>query len=76
MQPVSLSDSELDVILDLARPLDPIMRGPFLEAVAKVLVQYRSDELGPGLINRLVKPLQRQFLSPIGALRHERHRAW
>ena len=30
----SLSDSELDVIINLAQPLDSAMRDPFLRAVA------------------------------------------
>jgi len=32
--PIALSDSQLDMILNAARPLQPDQRGPFLEAVA------------------------------------------
>jgi hypothetical protein len=35
MSPFSLSDAELDVIMNLAAPLNPVMRDPFLRAVAR-----------------------------------------
>ena len=71
----SLSDSELDVIMNLAQPLDPAMRDPFLRAVAIELGRYQSAEIGPGLINRVGRQLQRQFMTPsLGAV--PRSRAW
>jgi hypothetical protein len=35
MSPLSLSDAELDAIMNLAAPLNPVMRDPFLRAVAR-----------------------------------------
>jgi hypothetical protein len=57
----SLSDSELDVIMNLAQPLDPAMRDPFLRAVAIELRRYQPKDIGPGLIFRTAKALQREF---------------
>ena len=61
---MTLTDAELDVLLNLARPLDPAMRDPFLRAAAIELARYQSAELGPGLINRVGRLLQREFWSP------------
>ena len=58
----SLSDSELNVILNLAAPLDPAMRDPFLRAVAIELARHPADAIGPGLLQRLGRDLQRRFL--------------
>jgi hypothetical protein len=63
-RPVTLSDAELDVLLNLARPLDPAMRDPFLRAVAIELARYQPAELGPGLISRVARQMQREFWSP------------
>ena len=49
----SLSNSELDVIMNLALPLDPAMRNPFLGAVAVELRRYQPEDIGPGLISRV-----------------------
>ena len=35
MSPFSLSDAELDVIMNLAAPLNPVMRDPFLRAIVR-----------------------------------------
>jgi hypothetical protein len=51
MSPFSLA--ELDVIMNLARPLDPAMRDPFLRAVAIELARYPTEAIGPGMINRV-----------------------
>jgi hypothetical protein len=59
---LSLSDDELQIIFDLARPLEPALRDPFLQAVALALAKYPPEALGPGLIARVVRPLQREFL--------------
>jgi hypothetical protein len=56
----SLSDSELDVIMNLAQPLDPAMRDPFLRAVAAELRRYRPEDIGPGAVFRTAKALQRR----------------
>jgi hypothetical protein len=56
---LSLSDQELDVLMNLAKPLDPQLRDPFLRSVATELARY--PEVGPGLIFRIGKQLQREF---------------
>jgi hypothetical protein len=59
---LSLSDEELDVVMNLARPLEPQLRDPFLRSVASEL--ERHPEIGVGLIFRVGKQLQRDFLRP------------
>ena len=60
--PLSLSDDELQIIQDCARPLPPEDRAKFVEAVAGELEKYR--ELGPGLVSRVSRELQRQHFNP------------
>jgi hypothetical protein len=55
---VSLSDDELAVVMDAARPLSPKARHAFLIDVARELAKHR--ELGPGSIHRLVREMQRR----------------
>ena len=74
--PLSLSDSELDVIINLARPLEPEMRDAFLRAIATELARYQHEALGPGLVSRIGRQLQREFREtpPLNAM--PRSRAW
>jgi hypothetical protein len=75
MPPLALSDSELEVVMTLAAPIDPAMRDPFLRAVAIELGRYSAEAIGPGLISRVGRELQRQFLTPsLGSVPHSR--AW
>jgi hypothetical protein len=60
---LSLSDDELDVLVNLAQPLDPQMRDPFLRACAIELGRHRPEALGPGLVSRVGRELQRQFMT-------------
>lgn len=60
---LSLSDEELNAIISLARPIEAAMRDAFLRGMAKELARYR-DSIGPGLIFRVGKQLQREFLRP------------
>jgi hypothetical protein len=71
----SLSDAELDTIMNLAQPLDPLMRDPFLRAVAIELARYEPEAIGVGLINRIGRQLQREFLKAV-PLSPERKRVW
>ena len=48
MKPIKLTDAELDAVFSAARPLDPDLRDPFLQAVAHALQQDCSGEIGPG----------------------------
>jgi hypothetical protein len=57
---VSLSDDELTVITDLARPLPPASRSAFLAAVVEEASKYAV--LGPGLIARIAAGVQKTFL--------------
>ena len=63
MPVVSLSDTELTAIMDAARPLAPGDRDAFLRSVAAELAQY-PDELGPGVVHRLVREVQRRYFDP------------
>jgi hypothetical protein len=56
---LSLSDEELDIVINLSRPLEPELRDPFLRAVATELRRYKA--IGPGIIFRVGKQLQREF---------------
>lgn len=58
--PLNLSDDELRIIQDCARPLAPQDRAKFVEAVAGELEKYR--ELGP--VSRVSRELQRQHFNP------------
>jgi hypothetical protein len=71
----SLSDAELDTIMHLAQPIDPTLRDPFLRAVAIELARYEPEAIGVGLVNRVGRQLQREFLKAV-PLAPERKRAW
>jgi hypothetical protein len=61
--------------MSLAQPLDPAMRDAFLRAIAIELGRYQPAEIGPGLVNRVARGLQRQFMTPsLGPI--PRSRAW
>ena len=60
--PLALSDDELDAVMTAAQPLKPCDRDPFLRALAQELSHYQ--QLGPGLINKVARNLQRQFFDP------------
>jgi hypothetical protein len=62
MQPLKLSDSELDAVLAAARPITPDRRDEFLQAVADSLAGLR--ELGPGAVYRAIRSVQKQFFDP------------
>jgi hypothetical protein len=58
---LALNDNELDTVMAAARPLAPDLRDAFLHAVAHAL---RGHEIGPGLVARTCRELQRDFLDP------------
>jgi hypothetical protein len=62
MQPLRLSDAELDAVLLAARPIAPHRRDAFLQAVADALTVQR--ELGPGAVYRVIREVQREFFDP------------
>jgi hypothetical protein len=55
MKPIALTDGQLLAIQRAADPLHPEDRGPYLEKVAE-------NEIGDGLVGRVVREAQRQFL--------------
>jgi len=60
--PLSLSDSELAVIVEAASPLAPDRRAEFLQTVAAELGKHR--ELGEGLVARVARDAQRKVFAP------------
>jgi hypothetical protein len=69
MPPIRFSDSELDTLLDLARPLPVAQRDAFIRLVAAELAA--CGEIGPGAVYRVAAWAQRQLLDP-RALDHGR----
>jgi hypothetical protein len=65
---LSLSDSELSAIVEASRPLAPRDRAKFVEAVAVELSRF--PEIGPGIVGRVVRDLQKQHLSPPRSFAH------
>ena len=59
--PIAFSAAELDVMTRLAAALDPELRDPFRRALAALLAHYKPTEIGPGLVNRIGRQLQREF---------------
>jgi hypothetical protein len=56
-----LSDEELRIVMTLAEPLHPHRRGQFLEAV--LAEASRHVEVGPGLLNRIAREMQKAFIA-------------
>jgi hypothetical protein len=59
MKPVALTDDQLAQVQRCAAPLNPHDRGAYLERVAQML---NGHEIGDGLVGRVVREVQRQFL--------------
>ncbi|MBR0730376.1 hypothetical protein JQ595_16615 [Bradyrhizobium japonicum] len=59
---ISLSDDEMAIMMDAARPIHPRERNAFLDAVAVELAKY--SELGPGIVARVCAQFQRKHLAP------------
>ena len=62
MPPLALSDAELEIVMNAAKPLQPHERNAFLVALSIELARER--QLGPGVIHRTCANLQRQFRDP------------
>jgi hypothetical protein len=58
MEPLRLSDSELDIVLAAARPLDVAACDGFLQDVAAALTAL--PERGDGCVYRVVREIQRR----------------
>jgi hypothetical protein len=59
--PIRLSDDEFSIVLDAARPLAPDLQDQFMHAVAHPL---QGREIGPGLVGRTFREMQRHFFHP------------
>jgi hypothetical protein len=59
---LKLTDSELDIVMTAAAPLDPISRRSFLEVMAVELA--RHETFGDGVVFRVAREAQRRFFSP------------
>jgi hypothetical protein len=60
--PLSLSDAELTAVMDAAAPIPRRDRDQFLRDVAAELARY--PELGPGIVGRVVREVQRRYFDP------------
>jgi hypothetical protein len=61
-QPLSLSDSELDLVMNAARPLAPRDRDKFLRHIAQVLAAMPVR--GDGAVYRAITTVWRQHFDP------------
>jgi hypothetical protein len=60
-----LTDTELEIVMDAARPLEPERRSVFLERVATELAAMPEAERGVGTVARLVRELHAEhFAAP------------
>ena len=56
--PLALTDAQLDIVRVAAESLDPDLRGPFLEAIARLL---RDQPLGDGSVHSACSQMRREF---------------
>jgi hypothetical protein len=59
--PLSFSAEEMDLLLELSRPIEPAQRSAFLDAVAAAIGEQAS---GPGLVHQTARRIQREFWTP------------
>jgi hypothetical protein len=62
MQPLKLSDAELDAVFAACRPLQLNVRDAFLQDLVSELRRY--PEIGPGVVYRVIVTLQRKYFDP------------
>jgi hypothetical protein len=62
MPPIRLTDSELDAVLNAARPLPPRDRDQFLKDIAAELAALPM--LGDGAVHRAIVTVQRRHFDP------------
>ena len=65
--PLSISDNQLDAILHACEPLQPMERSAFLAALAHRL---RGEEIGDGLLFRVIREVLREIWTPPQIARH------
>jgi hypothetical protein len=59
--PLHFSDEEMDLLLELCRPIELAQRSAFLAAVAEAIGEQTS---GIGLVHQVARRVQRQFWTP------------
>jgi hypothetical protein len=79
MAPISLTEEQMNAVRLAAESAPYHLRGEFLRRAAAELETHRSEEIGVGLIARVVRALQheRQFRPDVavGASPSSRHHA-
>jgi hypothetical protein len=74
-QPISLTDSELEAIMDAARPLQVHQRDAFLRDIATELAGLPM--IGAGALHRIIAAVQRRhFDAPDLRVHESRSRAY
>jgi len=58
-QPISLTDSELDAVMNAARPRSPRDRDRFLRQIAEAIVALPEPERGDGSVARAIRSVWR-----------------
>ena len=61
--PLSLSTEEMDLLLELAQPIDYQHRAAFLAAVTAE-IEASGQAGGPGVVHRVGRVVQRRFFDP------------
>src|SRR5262249_7881468 len=59
---VSLSDDEMQAVMELAAPVCPYDRGRFLRSIADELSGYPPERRGPGLVRQIALRHQQRLL--------------
>jgi hypothetical protein len=62
MPPIKLTDDEMNAVYAACRPLPVADRDAFLQALADALRQ--RGEIGPGVVYRVIRDVQRRFFRP------------
>jgi hypothetical protein len=62
MRPIGLTDRQLDIVYDGARPLQPVDRSRFLEDVATELAG--CPDVRDGQLARIVRQVQKRYFRP------------
>lgn len=73
MQPIQLSDQQMDAIFAASHPLPPDRRSDFLAAVARELATLPL--VGDGAVHRIIMDVQRRYFDPPD-LSHEHASRW
>jgi hypothetical protein len=60
--PLSLSPAEMNLLLQLAAPIELQKRSEFLTEVAEALA--RTGGIGEGAVHRLARVIQRKYFDP------------